>query len=96
MRVVSSLQLQEVLQDALTVGEALGLQQEAAAAVAALQARMDAAKGLVASLPPLKHPKVCLLVGDAAARSCLLAVSASATHLSWAVTCLANIHSLTP
>jgi ABC-type Fe3+-hydroxamate transport system substrate-binding protein len=50
--------LQDVLNDALVVGEALGLQQQAAAAVAALQQRMDTAKALVAQLPPLQHPKV--------------------------------------
>jgi hypothetical protein len=50
--------MQDVLHDALEVGEALGLQQQAAAAVAALQQRMDAAKQLVATLPPVQHPKV--------------------------------------
>lgn len=50
--------MQDVLNDALVVGEALGLQEQAAAAVAALQQRMDRAKQLVAELPPVKHPKV--------------------------------------
>jgi hypothetical protein len=50
--------LQDVLNDAIVVGEALGLQQQAAAAVAALQQRMESAKALVAQLPPLQHPKV--------------------------------------
>lgn len=51
--------LQDVLNDAVVVGEALGLQQQAAAAVASLQQRMDAAKKLVAELPPVQHPVVC-------------------------------------
>jgi len=55
---VLRLSLQDVLADALVVGEALGLQQQAAAAVAALQQRMDSAKALVAQLPPMPHPKV--------------------------------------
>lgn len=50
---------QDVLADTITVGEALGLQQQAAEAAAALHQRMDKAKQLVAELPPLKHPKVC-------------------------------------
>lgn len=50
--------LQDVLNDVLVVGEALGMQQQAAAAVAALQQRMDNAKALVAQLPPLEHLKV--------------------------------------
>jgi ABC-type Fe3+-hydroxamate transport system substrate-binding protein len=50
--------LQDVLNDAVVVGEALGLQQQAAAAVASLQQRMDAAKKLVAELPPVQHPLV--------------------------------------
>ena len=56
-----ALLLQDVLNDALVVGEALGLQQQAAAAVAALQQRMDRAKQLVAELPPVQHPKVAFL-----------------------------------
>jgi hypothetical protein len=50
--------LQDVLNDAVVVGEALGLQQQAAAAVASLKQRMDAAKKLVAELPPVMHPVV--------------------------------------
>lgn len=50
-----------MLNDALVVGEALGLQQQAAAAVAALQQRMESAKGLVAALPPVKHNQVVFL-----------------------------------
>lgn len=46
------------------VGEALGLQQQAAAVVAALQQRMDAAKQLVATLPPVQHPKVRALAAE--------------------------------
>ena len=52
------LSTQDVLNDALVVGEALGMQQQAAAAVASLQQRMDTAKALVAQLPPVQHPKV--------------------------------------
>jgi ABC-type Fe3+-hydroxamate transport system substrate-binding protein len=53
--------IEDVLQDALVVGEALGLQNEAEAAVAALRGRVDAALSFVARQPPLAVPVVAFL-----------------------------------
>jgi ABC-type Fe3+-hydroxamate transport system substrate-binding protein len=53
--------IEDVLQDALVVGEALGLQSQAAAAVAALRARVGAALSFVAQQPPLAAPVVAFL-----------------------------------
>lgn len=50
-----------MLADALVVGEALGLQAQAAAAVEGLRRRLASTQALVASLPPLKHPNVAFL-----------------------------------
>jgi ABC-type Fe3+-hydroxamate transport system substrate-binding protein len=53
--------IEDVLHDAIVVGEALGLQSQAAAAVAALRARVDAALSFVARQPPLTAPVVAVL-----------------------------------
>jgi ABC-type Fe3+-hydroxamate transport system substrate-binding protein len=53
--------IEDVLHDAIVVGEALGLQSQAAAAVAALRARVDAALSFVARQPPLAAPVVAVL-----------------------------------
>lgn len=53
--------IEDVLQDALRVGDALGLRPQAEAAVAALQARVDAALAFVAQQQPLAHPVVAFL-----------------------------------
>eukprot|EP00878_Enallax_costatus_P037128 GHUV01041922.1.p1 GENE.GHUV01041922.1~~GHUV01041922.1.p1 ORF type:complete len:353 (+),score=119.72 GHUV01041922.1:1682-2740(+) len=53
--------LEDVLQDAMIVGRELGLEQQAANAVAALQQRVAAAKAFVAQQPPLQHNVVAFL-----------------------------------
>jgi ABC-type Fe3+-hydroxamate transport system substrate-binding protein len=53
--------IEDVLHDAIVVGEALGLQSQAAAAVAALRARVNAALSFVARQPPLAAPVVAVL-----------------------------------
>eukprot|EP00879_Flechtneria_rotunda_P017308 GHRR01018132.1.p1 GENE.GHRR01018132.1~~GHRR01018132.1.p1 ORF type:complete len:251 (+),score=99.96 GHRR01018132.1:251-1003(+) len=53
--------LEEVLQDALLVGDALGLQQQAQEAVAGLQRRINAAQAFLAQQPPLQHRTVAFL-----------------------------------
>ena len=50
--------LEEVMDDCLRVGESLGLQETAAAAVAQMKNRVDTAKAFVASQPPLKLDNV--------------------------------------
>lgn len=47
--------LEDVMNDAMVVGKELGLEQQAADAVAALQRRVTAAKAFVAQQPPLQH-----------------------------------------
>lgn len=53
--------IEDVLQDALVVGEALGLQAQAAAAVAALCGRVEAALSFVARQPAVAAPVVAFL-----------------------------------
>lgn len=53
--------IEDVLQDALVVGEALGLQAQAAAAVAALRGRVEAALSFVARQPAVAAPVVAFL-----------------------------------
>ena len=69
--------LEDVLLDALVVGRELGLQQQAADAVAALQQRVAAAKAFVGQQPPLKHNVVScilswLLVPTIRVESCII------------------------
>ena len=51
--------IEDVLDNMLTVGSALGIKSEAQAAVTALQKRVTAATALAAQLAPAKHRKVC-------------------------------------
>lgn len=47
--------LEDVLHDALIMGKQLGLEQQAATAVAALQQRIATARSFVAQQPPLRN-----------------------------------------